>query len=104
MNLALALKTVRLRKFTKREKTQGEVAEEAGISQTYLSQIESGDKMPSIEVIQKLCEIYGVPLELVVWLGHESKDVSPKKRKFFKQLKPIVDSIIYEIVQMDSKK
>lgn len=40
--------------------TQGELADRAGLSQAYLSQIESGSKDPSVETLQKLANTLGI--------------------------------------------
>lgn len=44
--------------------SQKEIAEKANISQTYLSQIEHGERMPSIEVLLNLCQVLGLELKL----------------------------------------
>lgn len=101
MNIASALKNMRLKRFPKKEKTQGEIAALAGISQTYLSQIEIGNKVPSMEVIQSLCKVYKIPFELMVWQGMEISDVEKKKQPLYRKLKPVIDSLIEEIMKKD---
>lgn len=39
-----------------------ELSKKSGVSQPYLSQIESGDRIPSTEILRKLAEPLGVPL------------------------------------------
>lgn len=41
--------------------TQTALAEQLGISKSYVSEIESGKKTPTIEVLQKYSEVFGVP-------------------------------------------
>lgn len=40
--------------------TLSQVAEECGISECYVSQIENGNRRPSIEVAFKLSKVYGI--------------------------------------------
>ena len=41
---------------------QIELANKAGISQNYMSQVESGERTPSLEVLQKICGALNMPL------------------------------------------
>ena len=50
--LGLALKIARL----KRRKQQQELASEIGISGPYLSQVESGTKIPSLLLLWEICD------------------------------------------------
>lgn len=43
----------------KKKLTQKEVAENIGISRSFLTEIENGDKDPSLKTIQKLFDFYG---------------------------------------------
>lgn len=91
MKIGNALREIRKAVVCRR---QQEVAKAIGLSQTYLSQIETGDKIPSQEVLEKLCAEYKVPLPIVVWKGIESKDVAKNKRVAFNRIKPIVDDLL----------
>lgn len=77
--------------------TQGQVADQIGTTQAYLSKIEQNQKVPSFDIIQKLGDFYGVPVAFVLWGAVEEKDVSPEKREIFKQIKPLVDSLISQL-------
>ena len=91
MNIGNALRDIRQ---TVAGRRQNEVALSAGISQTYLSQIESGKKIPTQDVVEKLCKEYKVPVAFVVWQAMEMKDVDKSKQKAFSRIKPIVDDMI----------
>ncbi|MDY7093903.1 MAG: helix-turn-helix transcriptional regulator [Acidobacteriota bacterium] len=54
-----------------RHLSQQALAEGAGISASHLSLIESGGRMPSLEVFQQLSEVLEVPLYLMVFLSAE---------------------------------
>lgn len=55
-NLGRVIKDTRLRK----DLTQEEVAEEAGITPNYLAIIEMGTKLPSLRVLIKIAKALGV--------------------------------------------
>ena len=46
--------------------TQRKVAGDASISETYLSEILSDKKEPSLKVAARLCKISGLPIEVFV--------------------------------------
>jgi transcriptional regulator with XRE-family HTH domain len=91
MNIGSALRDIRQNVAKRR---QNEVAQSIGISQTYLSQVEGGKKVPHQEVVEKLCKEYKVPIAIVVWQGLETKDVDKSKKKAFEMIKPIVDDLV----------
>jgi len=91
MNIGSALKDIRQNVAGRR---QSEVAESLGISQTYLSQVEGGKKIPSQEVVEKLCKAYKVPMPIVIWKGMELKDIDKSKQRAFGLIKPIIDDIL----------
>ncbi len=74
--------------------TQTAAADLANITQTYLSLIENGKKVPSMEVIDKLAEIYEVPMAIMMWRAIEEKDIPKKKLQLYRTLKPPIDDLI----------
>lgn len=57
----------KLRQWRKaRHFTQAEVAERIHCDRSYLSRIENGDVSPSIELLQTLCDVLGVSLEILL--------------------------------------
>src|SRR5687768_14989902 len=97
MNIGYALREARLRKFPNKEKSQGEIAKLAGIKQTYLSMLESGKRTPSIEVLQSLCKIYGMPPVVLFWMAMEPSDVKKSKREMFQVIEGPMRNLINEI-------
>jgi len=91
MNIGIALRDIRINLTGRR---QGEVAEAVGLSQTYLSQIESGQRNPTTEVIEILCKEYKVPMAVVVWKGMEPSDVDKSKQRSFALIRPIIDDLL----------
>jgi transcriptional regulator with XRE-family HTH domain len=92
MNLGLAIKEIR--------KNQGwsqvELAKAAKISQTALSQIENG-KRPGEKTIQKISNVLKTPVALFYIMAFEEKDVPVSKKMLYKQLFPVIKSLILQV-------
>ena len=87
MNLGLAVKTLRKNKGL----TQGNLCEMIGITQSYLSQVENGNKEPSIYVVKKIADALGIPMALLFWFALTEKDIDDNKVQLFKSSKSSVD-------------
>lgn len=94
MNIGRALRDFRVNNHIK----QYVAAEGIGMTQTYLSQVESGAKDPSTEMIKKMGEYYGIPVSVILWNATTESDVTENKRAIFNQIKPIVDNLITQIL------
>jgi transcriptional regulator with XRE-family HTH domain len=90
MNISVALKEARKNSGM----NQGQFSKEHGLSQTYISQIENGKKIPSLEVVAKYQKSSKIPLAVILWSALEEKDVKKDKIKEYKVLKPIIDELI----------
>ena len=74
MKYYYAFKTIREHK----KLTQKQLADFACVSPGYISKIEKGEKVPTLEVIEKICQGTGVPFTLFALLSSESKqDAEP---------------------------
>lgn len=73
---------------------QNHVAAKTKISATYISQIEQGKKMPSLEIVEKLSKFYKVPIAVLMWKSIDVKDVQPHKREAFSRLSPTINDMI----------
>ena len=94
MNIGISIREIRKERTT--QLNQSEFAKLIGITQTYLSQIETGVKTPSIEVLETISKNFEIPLPIIFWLGIEEQDVAEHKREYFRFLKPTVDAMINE--------
>lgn len=92
MNIGEALLSVRKSKGYR----QNKVCAKVGITQTYLSQIETGAKTPSIEVIEKICKYYKIPFAVMMWLALSENEVEKNKKEAFRLLKPSIDALVKE--------
>ena len=95
MNTGISIRILRKKIYP--NLTQIEFAELAKISQTYLSQIESGKKTPKIYILERISIALNIPLSIIFWFGLEEKDVPDHKKGSYKILKPTIDSMINEI-------
>ena len=94
MNLGLAIKMVRREKAI----TQYELADMCGVSQTSLSQIETGTKRPSPRTIKKICEVLSVPESILYILGMQDSDVPESKQGIYNLIFPSIQNLALQIV------
>lgn len=94
MNLGKSIRT--LRKSLTPKVTQAEYAESIGITQSYLSCIENGEKEPSTDLLKKVADKHDVPMPVFLWMSMDENDISPKKLPSFKLLKPSIDALLNE--------
>ncbi len=71
MNLGSAIRFCRQR----RDLTQPELAERAGISASYLSVLEKGKRDPSFSMLQKIARGMDVPLSLLVFVATDPSEI-----------------------------
>jgi len=71
MNYAKAIRVAR----SLADISQGQLADRADIDRSYLSLIESGKRIPSIETIEKISAALKLPFHLLTLLGSEETDV-----------------------------
>lgn len=48
---------------------QQELADEIGLSKSYVSELENGKKIPSMDVIQKYSERFGIPASSIMFFA-----------------------------------
>lgn len=92
MNLGNVIKKMRKQK----KQTQSELAILCGITQTYLSQIESNLKEPNLATLKKISENLDIPLPILFFLSLDESDIDPDKRKAFEIINPSVKSLVSE--------
>lgn len=89
----VGLKLVRKR----RGYNQKEVSNGAGLSQTYLSQIECGERSPSSEMLDRLCGFYDVPRFVVEWMGIGEEDIPRENVVLYGAMREVFDKWIDEM-------
>lgn len=85
----------RLRK--QQDLNQSQLAELVGITQTALSQIESGAKNPNSGTLKKICDYFQVPELVVYLLATELDDIPLRNREMFEKVFPSVSGLILDI-------
>lgn len=55
-----------------------EFSEKLGISASYLSEIENNKKQPSLDLLQKCADIYGIKLSSLILLSESYEEVAAK--------------------------
>lgn len=77
--------------------SQQELAEKCGIATNYLSEIERGQKFPSVELIEKISEKLSIPAYLFFIDGTTEIDIDLVSRKRNREFS---DRLISEITQL----
>jgi DNA-binding XRE family transcriptional regulator len=73
-----------LRQF--REQTQAELSTGVGITQNYLSDLETGKRKGPLELHQKIARFLGVPLELLAPISVSAEEADPARSAKRKQI------------------
>lgn len=60
--------------------SQTALADRLGISKSYLSEIESGKKSPTLELIQKYAETFGMPLSSLLFFAENLENPSQSNK------------------------
>lgn len=92
MDLGNIIKNIR----KQRGQTQSEFALSCGITQTYLSLIESNLKEPNLSTLKSISENLDIPLPILFFLSMTEDDVQPGKRKAFQIVSLSVKSLVNE--------
>ena len=66
--------------------TQSALAEQAGISPSYLSQLEQGKRDPKLTLLTKLSNALGVPVAILFFLAADEKELSGLGEQLTKDL------------------
>lgn len=71
MNYSKAIRTIRAAKGVSQKK----LASLANLDSSYISRIESGERMPTLEVIETIANVLKTPPYLLALLASEKKDL-----------------------------
>lgn len=58
---------------------QGELAERLELSKSYVSEIENGNRTPSLDVIEKYAETFGVPISSIMFFSEQLESQKGKQ-------------------------
>lgn len=94
MNIGKAIKQVRIHYGL----SQIELSSKTGISQTSISQIESGAKNPSRRSVKVICKALEIPEAILYVLGMENLDVPNSKKNIYEQLYPAMKDFAIQLI------
>lgn len=97
MNFGTTIKQLRKRRGI----NQQILADRLGVTQTYLSLVESDQKTPSIKLINSLSEELKVPPSILAYLTLNKKEISKNKHDAFEKINPLIEDLIHQIVIED---
>lgn len=96
MDLGTTIRNIR----KQRRQTQNEFAFSCGITQTYLSQIETNSKEPNLSTLKEISICLDIPLPILFFLSLNNEDVKPEKRDAFNLINPSVKSLVNEFFKV----
>jgi len=97
MNIGAAIKSIR----KKMGITQYELTEKCDLSQTSLSQIETGLKRPSQRTITKVCSVLDIPESIIYIVAMQESDVPASKRGVYDLVYPSIKSLALQMVSAE---
>lgn len=86
-----------------RNLSQEAFAEMCGIKQTTLSQIERNDARPNKDNLKKICDALNMPEIVLYLLSVKEDDIPESKKGDFKKFFPVVEDLLYKLVDEDPK-
>lgn len=91
MNLGKTIKKIRKQK----KLSQETFANQSGISQTYLSQIENDKREPNLSTLKSISTVLGIPLPILFFLSTTEDDIPLEKRELFKAIDESLTLLIH---------
>ncbi|HRN41462.1 MAG TPA: helix-turn-helix transcriptional regulator [Vicingus sp.] len=100
MNIGNSIKRLRKQKGM----NQSEFGNKCGLSQTALSQIETGFARPNKKTLEKICNILEVPEVLLYLLSMDEEDVPDEKKQQYKLTYPLIKELAINLFYEDKNK
>ncbi|OBT09909.1 transcriptional regulator [Shewanella sp. UCD-FRSSP16_17] len=91
-----------IRQFHERKQT--DLAKELGISKSYLSEIESGKKPITFELLNKYSDIFDIPVSSLVFFSENIGKSNLSSAKFKKVVASKIINVMEWFVERDEKK
>jgi XRE family transcriptional regulator, regulator of sulfur utilization len=90
MKLGNTIKELRKQKHIPQEV----LAENCGITQAYLSQLENDKKEPNLATLKAISKGLDTPLPLIFFLSMTEDDISESKKGIFAQINPSIKDLV----------
>ena len=100
MDIGKTIKSLRLRKGF----NQGDFAIKCGLSQSYLSLIETGRKEPTLSLLKQIASCLAIPTPVLVFLALDQNDVEDSKKDAFSFLESTMKDLITNVFITDQEK
>lgn len=84
--------------------SQTELCSEIGISNSYLSEIESGKKQPSLDILQKYSEAFDIPLSSILFFSENLGESKPSDKMKKKVAEKIISILQWNKERLSAKK
>lgn len=92
MNIGNTIRDIRKNK----QLTQGQLANACGVTQTYLSLIESNQKDPTVSTLRKIADQLNMPLPILFFLSIDENDIPEGKKETFQLIGNSMKALINE--------
>jgi transcriptional regulator with XRE-family HTH domain len=93
MNIGKRIKEIRTSKNIK----SIDLAKKAGITSVYLSYIEAGEKIPTLETLEKICDALGITLAEL--FTEDLSDMPPEVIKLIQEIKNFSPEQIKSLIE-----
>jgi transcriptional regulator with XRE-family HTH domain len=94
MNIGKAIKELRISKNL----NQSQFAAQCDLTQTSLSQIESGSKRPNPTTMKKICDFFQISEPVIYLLATEESDIPEQKKTLFGKLFPNIKNAMIDML------
>ena len=78
--------------------SQKELAERSGVAQPYLSLVENNKKEASTVTLKKIAKVLEIPLPFLMFMALDETDIPEDKASRFKDIAPILESLIKQLI------
>lgn len=77
---------------------QNKLAEMAGMSRSYLSEIETNQKDPNLLRLACIASVLEIPLWVIIFLSLQDNDLPESKKSAWKNFDPVIRNLIAKIL------
>ena len=78
---------------------QKTLAKKIKTTASYLSEVETGSRTPTLEFVGRISKALDVPVSVIAFYGLERKDVAKNKREIFDSIAPAVEDLISQLFE-----
>lgn len=73
---------------------QVQLAQKAGITQSYLSLVEQDKKTPTLKTINSICDAFEIPTPVLMLMAIDKEELTPQKREIYEVLYPNIEQLM----------